>query len=244
MCGAEKPCGDAMRRRLRLSFPPSSDRCARFSVVLSLSELVLCVSTVRFRKPSRLTYAMTPATTRSATRTRTVRRKGLIWISRAQYAHARLRLPAFCHERLDGALLPGELKTRRQLGPERRQRCDESRRRRGAGKSQRDAQLRGDGLLRPGEESFAGPFPLAGGHRGTEGLADAALDGIFNGKLDERPDLEDFAIASATGSRSTSNSRMHRGPRASSTSRFSCAMAAHCGAWSRRNQNGRRAGSN
>jgi len=67
---------------VEVELPPSSDKRARFSVVLSFRELVLCVSTVRFRKPSRLMYAITPATTTNATRTRTTRRKGLIGILR------------------------------------------------------------------------------------------------------------------------------------------------------------------
>jgi len=53
MCGAEKPWGDAMRSRFRLSFPPNNDRRALFSVVLSLSEALLCFSTVVFRIRSR-----------------------------------------------------------------------------------------------------------------------------------------------------------------------------------------------
>src|SRR5882762_9733447 len=40
-----------------------------------------------------------------------------------QYAHARLRLPAFCHERLDGSLLLGERKKRLTLAWYRRSGC-------------------------------------------------------------------------------------------------------------------------
>ncbi len=52
MRGAEKPGGDAMPSLFSLTFPPSSDRWALFSVVVSLREVVPCFSMVRFTIPS------------------------------------------------------------------------------------------------------------------------------------------------------------------------------------------------
>ena len=52
MRGAENPAGDAMPSLFSVTFPPSSDRCALFSVVVSLSEVVPFFSMVRFRIPS------------------------------------------------------------------------------------------------------------------------------------------------------------------------------------------------
>src|SRR5205823_2272770 len=81
ICAAEKPDGEAMPSRFRLSLPPRIDRCARFSVVVSLREVVLCFSTVLLIMPSMARYPITPATIRSETITRTVRRTGFMAFS-------------------------------------------------------------------------------------------------------------------------------------------------------------------
>src|SRR5947199_84183 len=43
ICAAEKPDGEAMPSRIRLSWPPRIDRCGRFSVVARLGEVGLAV---------------------------------------------------------------------------------------------------------------------------------------------------------------------------------------------------------